>query len=191
MKSSINDVGTKILVVGVSGSGKTTLAKQVAQLLGCKTIELDQIHWGPNWTSLENDAFREKVETTLSRNHSWTCDGNYNAVRDITWSHADTIVWLDYSLSLVFWRLFCRTMRRIITRETLWGGNKESFMAQFFSKDSLFLWAFKCFFRYKREYAELLTQPQTKTKAVFRFTNPAQTDEWLTQLEQRNATSQK
>jgi hypothetical protein len=50
----------------------------------------------------------------------WVLAGNYHHVRDIVGPRAEAIVWLDYSLPLVFWRLTVRTVRRAETREVLW-----------------------------------------------------------------------
>jgi adenylate kinase family enzyme len=52
---------------------------------------------------------------------------------------AHTVVWLDYPLWLIYWRLFRRSLKRIISREILWNNNRESFYSQFFAKDSLFV----------------------------------------------------
>lgn len=177
-------IGNRVLIIGVSGSGKTTLARQLSKALKLPHVELDSIHWGANWTAAESSVFREKVEAVLSEG-SWVCDGNYSAVRDITWSKADSIVWLDYPLTLIFWRLFWRSISRIVKREPLWNGNRESFSAQFLSKDSLFLWAFKTYFSYKRDYTELLKNPSYKRLATFQFSNSAQTEAWLAHLASR------
>jgi hypothetical protein len=61
-------------------------------------------------------------------------------VRDVTWSRADTIVWLDYPLALVLWRWAARTVHRIRTRQEFWPGtgNRES-VANALRRDGL-LW---------------------------------------------------
>ena len=86
----------RIAVVGTSGSGKTTLAHRLAERLGIPHVELDALHWGPNWTPVAADLFRERVAQALS-GEAWVVDGNYSRVRDIIWTRADTLVWLDYS----------------------------------------------------------------------------------------------
>ena len=50
--------------------------------------------------------------------------GNYRNLRDSTWGRADTVVWLDYPLPLIMGRLLRRTVRRIVTQEELWRGNR-------------------------------------------------------------------
>jgi adenylate kinase family enzyme len=161
-KSLIQDksfkLGHRIVVVGTTGSGKTTLAGELAQQLEVQHVELDALHWEPNWAEAPIEIFRERVAHAVS-GEAWVTDGNYSAVRDIVWSHADTIVWLDYSLPTILYRLTRRTFRRVFTREELWSGNKERMWVQFLSHDSIFLWALKTYRRRRREYPKLLSAP--------------------------------
>ncbi|HET89697.1 MAG TPA: adenylate kinase, partial [Chloroflexi bacterium] len=136
----------RILVIGTTGSGKTTMAHRLSRRLGLPHIELDALHWGPDWTPVPLPEFRASVQEALSR-ESWMTDGNYSKVRDITWGRADTIVWLDYPLPVILGRLLRRTLRRVCHREQLWSDNRESFQAQFLSRDSLFLWALQTYRR--------------------------------------------
>ena len=57
----------RIAVVGTSGSGKTTLAHRLAQQLGIPHVELDALHWDPNWTPAPPDTFRERTEEVEAR----------------------------------------------------------------------------------------------------------------------------
>ena len=129
----------RIIVVGTSGSGKTTLARELAHRLGLTHIELDALHWEPNWTSTPTDRLRAKVQAALANApDGWTICGNYRAVNDAIWPFTDTLIWLDYSMTVVAWRIFRRTMRRCLRRETLWDGCRESLWLQFCTKDSIF-----------------------------------------------------
>ena len=129
----------RIVVVGTSGSGKTTIVRQLAQLLGSRLIELDALHWLPNWTEEQPDAFRRKVRDAV-RAPRWIVDGNYGNVRDLIWPSATSVVWLDYSFPRVFWRVLVRTIRRNVGGEVLFGGNRESLRRSFLSRDSILLW---------------------------------------------------
>nr|MBF6590244.1 hypothetical protein [Ktedonobacterales bacterium] len=96
--------GQRIAVLGTSGSGKTTLAAALAHRLAVPHVELDALHWGPDWTPTPTAVLRERVAAAL-HGDGWVVDGNYSALRDTIWSRADTLVWLDYSLPLVLARL--------------------------------------------------------------------------------------
>ncbi|MGH2461408.1 MAG: adenylate kinase [Chloroflexota bacterium] len=168
----------RIVVVGSTGSGKTTLATGLAEILSLRHVELDALHWDPNWTPAPTDLFRERVERALDRDR-WVVDGNYRKVRDLVWGRADTIVWLDYSLALIYWRLVRRTIARVHSGKELWNGNRESFREAFLSRESIFLWALKTYRRRKREYSELFQRSEYSRLAIFRHRSPPETERWL------------
>src|SRR5579883_1503505 len=132
--------GRRVVVVGTTGAGKSTLALRLARRLRCPHIELDALHWGPDWTPVARDCFRAHTRRAVAGD-AWVADGNYRQVRDLVWGRADTIVWLDYPLRTVLPRLLRRTLRRCLSHEVLWHGNRERLRTQFLSRDSLFLWA--------------------------------------------------
>jgi adenylate kinase family enzyme len=168
----------RIAVVGTSGSGKTTLASRLAQRLRIPHVELDALHWGPDWTPVSWELFRERVSHVLSGD-AWSTDGNYSRVRDIVWGRADTVVWLDYSLPVVMARVTRRTMKRTLGREELWNGNRERFWAAFFSRDSIIWWALSTYRRRKKEYPLLFCQTQYAHLRVVHLTSPHATHRWL------------
>ena len=96
--------------------------------MGASHVELDALNWEPNWTTAPTDVFRRRV-TEAVRGDRWIVDGNYSDVRDVVWSRATALVWLDYSLARTLGRLFWRTFRRVFTREDLWSGNRERLVA--------------------------------------------------------------
>jgi len=51
----------RVVVLGVTGAGKTTFAAALARKLGVQHIELDALHWEPNWVMAELDVFRDRV----------------------------------------------------------------------------------------------------------------------------------
>ncbi len=72
----------RIVVVGTTSSGKSTLANRLAKKIGGDFIELDALHWEPNWVEAPNEVFRERVITATSL-QSWVLAGNYSIVRDV------------------------------------------------------------------------------------------------------------
>jgi adenylate kinase family enzyme len=169
------------VVVGTTGSGKTTLAGQLADRLGLPHVELDALNWGPNWTQRDPDEFLALL-AEATKGDGWVTCGNYSRTRDMLWSRADTLIWLDYSLPLVLWRLWWRTIRRFVRREVLWNGNKERLWEHLFTRQSLFLWALQTYGRRRREYPILLKEPQYAHLQVFHFHSPGQTEKWLNQI---------
>jgi adenylate kinase family enzyme len=146
----------RVLVVGCCGSGKSSLAKTLATRLGAPWIELDALHHGPAWTQREEFANDVDVAT---RHETWVVDGNYSAVRDLLWSRADTVVWLDLPLWLVEWRLVRRSLRRWLTREPLWNGNREPGPRGWIDPEHPLAWAWKKHAEYRTRYAKLFADP--------------------------------
>jgi adenylate kinase family enzyme len=168
----------RIVVIGSTGTGKSTLAKQVAARLGCNHVELDSLHWEADWKEAPTDVFISRVEQALSGD-CWVVDGQYNEVRNVIWSRADTIVWLDYPLSLILWRLARRSVSRLFTREELWNGNRESFRTHF-SRNSLFIWGLKSYERRRRDYEQFF-QEYTHLK-ILRLHSSGETEKWLKEI---------
>ncbi len=168
----------RICVVGTTGSGKSTLARELAHRLHIPHIELDSLFWQPDWKELDRASMRSRVEE-ITRAEAWVSDGNYSYLQDILLRRAEALVWLDYPLALILWQLWRRTWRRVIRKELLWGTNYERLWPQFFSKDSLFLWALKTYWRHKRTYATLLSAPKYAHLKVYHFKSRRETEGWL------------
>ena len=171
----------RIVVLGTSGSGKTTLASTLARRLRIPHIEMDAIHWKPNWTSSTTQEMLPIVDERTSQ-PGWVLDGNYRAMRELVWSRADTIIWLDYSMRVVFTRVFIRTMRRCWGRERLWAGNRESLVLQFCNRESILLWVITTWRIRRRDYPAELRTEAAKGKRILRFRSPEHCDAWLANL---------
>lgn len=173
----------KWVVVGTTSSGKSTLASRIANRLGLDLIELDALHWQPNWRAAEPEEFHAGVEKAMASG-GWVAAGNYSEVRDLLWSNAEAIVWLDYPFPVVFWRLLKRTIKRSLTNEELWNGNREKFWwhLKLWSDDSLFHWLFKTYWRRKREFPKLFALPGYSHLQIIQLKTPRQAEEWLASL---------
>jgi adenylate kinase family enzyme len=169
-----------MVVIGSTSSGKSTLASRLAEKIGANFIELDALHWEPNWVEAEDEVFRKRVEAAVKAN-DWVVAGNYHTVRDLVWPKAQAVIWLDYSLPVLFWRLLTRTIRRSAVRERLFSDNIESIWThlKLWSEDSLFHWLFKTYWRRKREYPQLFSAAQHRHLKVIHFKSPREASEWF------------
>ena len=174
----------RLVAIGTTSSGKSTLAEKLAKRLDMDFIELDALHWEPNWQEAPLEIFRARVEKALRQSERWVVAGNYHVVRDLVWPRAEVVIWLDYSLWRIFRQLTRRTFGRWWSQELLWGTNRENLWMHFklWSQDSLFHWLFKTYWRRKREYPILLAQPEYRHLNLIRLKNPQETDEWLRNL---------
>ena len=167
-------------MIGATRSGKSTFAHRLARSLDVAFVELDALFWESDWTPTPPDIFRARAEEA-TRATAWVVAGNYHHVRDIVWPRAEAIVWLDYALPLVFWRLTVRTVRRAVTREVLWSGNRENLgeHLMLWSERSLYHWLLKTYWRYKREYPRLFARPEHAHIEIVRFRAPREAERWL------------
>jgi adenylate kinase family enzyme len=170
----------RVAVVGVTGSGKTTLAAALARRLNVPHVELDALFWGPNWTPRPRELFRARAAEALAGD-AWVVDGNYSSLRDLIWPRAEVLVWLDYALPLILWRLARRTWQRLTRRTLLWNGNRDRLWHQL-GRDSLFLWALQTHPRHRRDYPALLAQPEHAHLQLIHLHSPRAAAEWLAQL---------
>jgi len=141
----------RILVIGTSCSGKSTFARRVAAARDCECVELDALFWGPNWTPQPTERFRAAVAAAAAGD-AWVIEGNYGGVRDVLWPRATAVIWLNYSLSTVLSRGVRRTLKRNLTREQLWHGNRESLRRSFLSRESILVWILTTHRRRSREF---------------------------------------
>jgi adenylate kinase family enzyme len=175
------EIGQRISIIGTTGCGKTTLAAALANVLGIPHIELDALHWGANWEEPPLEVFQENVAQALSIT-TWITDGNYGKIRETIWSRADTLIWLDYPLPIIFWRLLRRTIKRTFTKETLWNNNTESIYNQFFTRDSLFYYAATTHKRRRQSFKRIIQEKQFPHLQVIIHRHPNQTRAWLKTL---------
>ena len=83
-------------------------------------------------------------------------DGNYHRTAPIKWHKVEVVVWLDLPYWQIFWQVLSRTLRRSITREELWAGNRESLAKAFFSRDSILVWSLTNMKKIRVRYSEVM-----------------------------------
>jgi len=172
----------RVNVVGISGSGKTRFAQALACRLGVPHIELDALHHGPNWAEASAAELRERVEAAMAAaTDGSVIDGHYGRkLGDLVVGQADTLVWLDFPLHLVLPRLWRRTWGRILRREELWNGNRESIRTAFLIKDSLFAWTIKRYPQVRIEIPQILAR-HPHLRAV-RLRTPREVERFLAEV---------
>lgn len=171
----------RVNVVGGPGAGKSTLGERLAQRLGCPFVEMDALFWEDDWTEAAPDVVRERVRIATAGN-SWVMAGNYSRTRDVFLPRLHCLVWLDYPFRVSFWWLFKRTLRRVSTRERLWGTNNFERWSNFYSRDSILWWAIRTHRAKRRRYSAYRTDPQFAHVDVIQLRSPRETEQWLAEL---------
>jgi len=160
----------RVSIVGSSGSGKTTLGRRLATCLDVQFVELDSVFHQTDWTPLPRDEFRVRVGEVLGSD-GWVVDGNYSAVQDLVWEQADTVVWLDPPRRTVMRRVVLRTLRRAITREQLWNGNREPLtnLYRLDPEQNLIRWVWTRYPEYVERYGQAAHDPANAHLRFFRL----------------------
>ena len=140
-----------------SACGKTTLGRTLAERLGVPHIELDALVHGPGWVETPDEELRATLRPLLETD-GWVVDGNYREkLGDLVLAKADLVVWLDLPARVWLPRLVRRSLRRVIRREVLWNGNRESLAGCFWGRDSLVRHALRKSGERRSEWPEALS----------------------------------
>lgn len=167
----------RIWIVGHTGSGKSTLARVLARQLEVEATHLDDMFWQPGWKGLNEPEFRERVRAVVTR-PSWVIDGNYKAVRRLFWDRADLVIWLDLPLHVTFPRVAWRTFSRMLTREQVCNGNRESFFTTLFSKHSILWWSLSMHLNQRRRY-----ENETVGRNLLHLRSTRELGDWLRRVD--------
>ncbi|GAC1322163.1 MAG: AAA family ATPase [Mycobacteriales bacterium] len=165
----------RVLVIGQSGSGKSTLARVLARRLLAPYVELDALFHGPGW--MPRPTFSSDVDE-LTRAERWVVDGNYQPVRELLWSRADTVVWLDLPRWLPTARVLGRSIARALDRRVLWNGNRES-VVDWWRASHPIRWSWQTAPEARARYEAMTADPRYAGMQVVRLQHPRQVRRWL------------
>ncbi len=100
----------RILILGPSGSGKSTVCERIGRILGIPVVHLDKYYWNPNWVETPKDDWVNKVKN-LIESESWVMDGNYTSTLKMRSDAADTLIFLDMTRRLSYFRVIVRYLK--------------------------------------------------------------------------------
>ena len=118
-----------------------------------------------------------------TRADAWTYDGNLSQRPEdqLVLGRCDTLVWLDLPRWQVHSQVVLRSVRRLLTRQTLWHGDVEHWR-KVFSNDSIVWWSIKTFRSRRREYRALFADPEYTDRVRIRLRSRREVDHWLESL---------
>lgn len=142
-------------MVGCSGAGKTTLARRLARQLGYRHVELDALFHQPNWQPRPTEQFKQAVSEAL-HGDDWVVEGSYSAVRPHVRERSDMVIWLDLPKATVMRQVLWRTLRRLISNEELWNGNRERWgnLFKLTPEQSILIWSWQRHALYRQRYGD-------------------------------------
>ena len=145
----------RVAVIGGSSVGKTTLSKELARRLEVPHIELDALHHDPGWTEASAEVLQSRVDAAMAAApDGWVVDGNYHGKLGVSvLERADTLVFLDLPYRTALRRVTWRTFRRILSREELWNGNRET-LRNTFARQSIVWWVITQHGKYREKWPE-------------------------------------
>jgi adenylate kinase family enzyme len=167
----------RVLVAGNTGAGKTTTGRILAGKLGVPFHEIDELAFRPGWQA--NPVY-PGVVLRVAEEPAWVLDTwGDPRIRAELWNRADTVIWLDYPLSVILPRLFRRSAKRTITHEEIFNGNIESY-AEWLSRDHPLRSAVRD--QRPRRAAMIRMIALNPHLVAVRLSSPAVTDRWLAEL---------
>jgi adenylate kinase family enzyme len=154
----------------------------LAQRISAPLVELDGLMHQPGWQPRPETEFSMDVDVATSQ-PAWVVDGNYRQVviEGPVWQRADTVVWLDLPRFVIMRQLIARTVRRAVTREVLWNGNREA-LSNFVSLNrerSVFVWSWVTYEGLRERYSTAMADPAWGHLNFVRLGSNAQARSWL------------
>jgi hypothetical protein len=113
-------------------------------------------------------------------------DGYYGGLTEtVVWPRADTVVWLDLPRRVVLVQAGARSVRRIVRREELWGGNREQ-VSNLFSwspEKSVLRWIWIQHPKRRAQFLAASADPKWSAIEFIRLRSRSEVDAWLSALE--------
>ena len=168
------DVEMKIALMGCSGSGKSTFARRLEEELGYPRIELDSYFHLAGWKAKPTEQFKSEVSEFLGRSErssgGWIVDGNYlSKLDDLVLAKADIVIWFNLPKKILMKRVIKRSLRRAITREELWNGNRESLgnLLKWSPEENIIRWTWSQYGAYIERLSELAAVAEKERRQLW------------------------
>ena len=114
---TLDELGTRICIMGPSNSGKSTLAEAIGQAKRLEVVHLDQLHHLPHtdWVPRPADEFAALHDMAITGDR-WVIEGNYSRLLPQRLERATGFILLDVptttSLYRYVWRCWFERNRR-------------------------------------------------------------------------------
>jgi len=168
----------RVQVIGPSCAGKTTLGLALAQRLGLRFVDLDELFWEPGWREAPPAVFTARLAQAMQTD-GWVLAGNYlGTTRAQVWPALDTLLVLDMGLLRVLGRALRRTVRRGLDGSPCCNGNTEQ-LSRLLHHDGVLRYTTRTWRARHRLYATLPTAPALAHARVQLLRTPQAAEHWL------------
>ncbi|WP_405392522.1 adenylate kinase [Streptomyces sp. NBC_01102] len=177
----------KIALFGAPATGKSTLARWLSTELDQPHTDLDDLLFTPDGP-LPLEEFRRHAGE-ITRTSGWIVEGNYSKLADIVWHRADTLVWLDFPLPLILYRIVRRSLRQLAGHEDSAQARRLTWATAFFARRSLLRTAIRKYRANRPRYARQVAETAGLGVNVVRLRGPREVRHWKRQTAKGTAES--
>lgn len=119
------------MIIGQPGSGKSTLARALAGPLNLPVYHMDIIHWQTGWIA-RSGTDKDRLCAEVHSKENWIFEGGRSSMWSERLARADTLIWLDFPLTIRAYRVCRRTILHFgKSRPDLPEGCPERFSLEF------------------------------------------------------------
>lgn len=170
----------KIALFGPPATGKSTLAEWLSAELGRPHTDLDDLLFTPDGP-LPLSEFRHKAGEIAQRD-AWIVEGNFSKLADVVWHRADVLVWLDFPLPLIVYRIVRRSLHQLTGHEDSPQARRLTWSKAFFHRRSLLRTAVRKYRNNRPRYAQQVSETADRGVEVVRLRNPREVRGWKAEL---------
>lgn len=166
----------KIALFGPPATGKSTLARWLTEQLGYPHTDLDEILFTPDGP-LPLPEFRQQAAQITERD-TWIVEGNFSKLADVVWHRADVLVWLDFPLYLIVYRIVRRSLRQLAGRDDSPQAKRLTWRKAFFNRRSLLRSAIRKYRNNRPRYARQVAETAALGVEIVRLRSPRAVRRW-------------
>lgn len=100
----------RVMIIGQPGAGKSTLARTLGEITHLPVVHIDHIHWKAGWVERPGSE-KDELCAEVHAKESWIFEGGRSSTWPERLSRADTLIWLDFPMSLRMRRVLWRTVQ--------------------------------------------------------------------------------
>ena len=177
----------KIALFGPPATGKSTLAKWLSAELGHPHTDLDDLLFTPEGPLPLPEFRRQAAEIT--QHDAWIVEGNFSKLADVVWHRADVLVWLDFPLPLILYRIVRRSLHQLTGHEDSPQARRLTWSRAFFHRRSLLRTAIRKYRTNRPRYARQVAETADRGVEVVRLRSPRAVRHWRAEVRKGPAES--